>query len=292
MSEAPLVLLTGGAGGLGGRLVGVLRGRGWRVRALVHRRPVSGADELARGALEDAVALERAAEGVDAVLHLAAVTHARSPSAYVRVNVTGTGNLLDAARLAGAGRFVHVSTRAISERGGAYRGSKLLAEEAVRSSGLERVIVRLPEVLGAGGSEGVDRIVELARRGARLPVVGAGSEELCPAHVDDVLPALATALTAPAAAGRTYTLAGDCVTVRAFAEACADVFRSPSRPFTVPVSLVRALGVLARVAPLPLYPDQLTRLRAPKPGLSPEATQELDFRPRSLGDALRALAGC
>jgi hypothetical protein len=49
------------------------------------------------------------------------------------------------------------------------------------------------------------------------------------------------------------------------------------------------LGLVARVAPLPLYPDQLARLRAPRPAPSPEAAAELGFAPRPLEAGLRGL---
>jgi hypothetical protein len=59
----------------------------------------------------------------------------------------------------------------------------------------------------------------------------------------------------------------------------------------VPVIAVRAVGLLARVLPLPIYPDQLARLRAEdKPQPSSEAEQELGFRTRPLAEGLAALS--
>jgi nucleoside-diphosphate-sugar epimerase len=276
------VLVTGAAGGLGRALIPELRSRGWRVRALVHRRAVAAADEQVEGDLADADTLRRAASGVDAVLHLAARTHARRAVDYMEANVEGTRRLLDA-RIA---RFVHVSSRAIGEGGGAYSDSKRDAERLVERSDGEWTIVRLPEVYGAGSSEGVDRIIDAARRGGTIPLVGGGADEVCPVHVDDVTAALAAALDARA--GRVYTLAGECMTTRAFAEACIQEFGG-GRIVPVPVSAIRALGLAARVMPLPLYPDQLARLRAPKPAATPEAGPDLGFAPRGIREGLRAL---
>lgn len=276
------VLLTGAAGGLGRALIPVLRSRDWYVRALVHRRPVETADEQVPGDLADATGLLRAAVSADAVLHLAARTHARRAADYFDANVEGTRRLL----AAGVRRFVHVSSRAIGEGGGGYSDSKREAERLVDRSGTEWVIVRLPEVYGAGSAEGVDRIIDGARRGGTIPIVGKGADEVCPVHVDDVTAALAAALDAPAR--RTYTLAGECMTTRSFAETCVAAFGG-GRIVRMPVAAVRVLGLVARVAPLPLYPDQLTRLRAPRPAPSPEAAAELGFAPRPLEAGLRAL---
>jgi 2-alkyl-3-oxoalkanoate reductase len=272
---ARVVLVTGAAGGLGHAIVPALRTHGWRVRCLVHRRPVPDADEATAGDLADAGSLRRAATSAQVVLHLAARTHARFPSNYRETNVDGTCRMLDAARDAGVGRFVYVSTRAIDEAGGPYSRSKRAAERLVEVSRLEWSIVRLPEVYGVGGAEGVDDIIDRARRGAPIPVVGAGADVVCPLHVGDVVSALVAALDAPAAAGMVYTLAGECLTVREFARACIETFGGRSRIVGVPVAMLRALGVVARVAPIPLYPDQLARLRASKPPRSPEAEHDL-----------------
>jgi nucleoside-diphosphate-sugar epimerase len=283
------ILVTGASGAIGSRVVEQLRGQGRPVRCLVRRRPVANADELVRGDLGDGSTLDAAVEGAEVVLHLAAVTHARRSRDYVETNLLGTKRLLEAAARHGVRRFVHVSTRAISEAGGAYSVSKHMAEHAVREAPVEHTIVRLPEVYGGAGAEGIDRIVSRARRGAAIPVVGDGADRLCPMHVDDAVAALAGAVAAPAASGRTYTLGGECLTTREFAEACARAFSSKSRLRPVPVTAVAALGLLGRVLPLPIYPDQLARLRAEKPQVSPEAERELGFRARPLAEGLASL---
>ena len=315
------VLLTGGAGALGQRLLPQLQQVGWTVRCLVHRRAVAGADEVVAGDLADAVALERAVAGADAVLHLAAITHARSSRGYDEVNVAGTARLVEAARHCRVERFVHVSTRAIAPSGGAYSRSKRRAEDLVRDSRLDHVIVRLPEIYGtsasspgrsaAGGSntggsglsrsrtggprtgrhEGVDVIIDRARRGAPIALIGDGSQQLRPLLVDDAILPLVAASGLDARAGRTYTLAGECVTVRSFTELCIAHFGSRSRIVSVPGSVIAGLSLAARIVPLPIYPDQLARLRSEKPPPSPEAAAELGFRPRSLADGLRTLSG-
>jgi nucleoside-diphosphate-sugar epimerase len=287
---SPTVLVTGASGRLGGRLLPLLHEAGYRTRALVHRRQVEDVDETARGDLLDLQSLVAAAAGADAVVHLAALTHARSDADYQRFNVTGTKNLVEAARAAGVGRFVYVSTRAIGADGGGYSVSKRDAEALVAESGVEYTTVRLPEVFGAGSSEGVDQMLDAARRGRPVLLVGDGSEELCPAHVDDVLPALVAALAAPAAAAQTYTLAGECTTMRAFAERVVAATGGRSRIIGLPRAFVRGVGVASRVIPLPIYPDQYARLTATKPPASPAADADLGFRPRGLDDAIRSLA--
>ncbi len=281
------VLITGASGGLGGRVLGAVRAEGWRARALVHSRPTPEADEEVKGDLTVGASLEGTVEGVSAVVHMAAVTHARRPGKYLSINRDGTAALLAAAQRAGVRRFVYVSTRAISADGGAYSRSKRAAENEVRTSGLEYVILRLSEVICAGSKQGADAVIARARRGRPIPVVGSGDELLCPVHVDDVVPAIVAALDAPA--GRTHTLAGECLTVRDFATTCSRAFGSESRIVTVPMFAMVLLSGLARIAPLPLYPDQVRRLRAAKEPGSTDAKSDLGFAARSLAECLRGV---
>ena len=119
------VLVTGAGGFIGSHLAEELVRRGADVRALV-RYSSSGVwgwledSELARdmevmlGDIRDPETLRPALEGVDTVFHLAALIAIPysyvTQLAYVRTNVEGTVNVLEAARAAGVRRFVHTST--------------------------------------------------------------------------------------------------------------------------------------------------------------------------------------
>jgi dihydroflavonol-4-reductase len=110
-------LVTGATGFLGSHVARALAGRGEEVRVLV--RPTSNlrvldglAAERATGDLRDRASLDRAMEGVQYVYHVAADYRlwARNPREIYESNVTGTQNLLGAARTAGVEKFVYTST--------------------------------------------------------------------------------------------------------------------------------------------------------------------------------------
>jgi NADH dehydrogenase len=249
-----------------------------------------GADEVVWGDLRDPASLDGAVDGVEAVVHLAGVTHARRARGYHAVNVEGTRNLLAAASRHRVGALVHVSTRAISPAGGAYSRSKLRSEEVVLGSGIPHTILRLAEVYGAGGTEGLDDIVERTRRHAPVPVVGSGEDEICPVFVEDATRAIVAAVPARRTRGRTYTIAGRCITVAEFVRECASSFGAPVRAVKVPVVAVSVAAQLSRVLPLPVCPDQLARLRAPKDSATAAASEDLGFESRPLRAGLGRLA--
>jgi NAD dependent epimerase/dehydratase len=127
MVEGKRILVTGAAGFIGSHLVEELLERGAIVRALVHYNAASSVGNLAylrtaqqwpldivAGNIEDSDFVLRAVEGMDIVLHLAALIGIPysyvAPRSYVRTNVEGTLNILEAVRRLGARRVVHTST--------------------------------------------------------------------------------------------------------------------------------------------------------------------------------------
>jgi dihydroflavonol-4-reductase len=104
------VLVTGATGLVGSTTCRLAAGRGMAVRALVRGGDVEplralGA-EIVEGDLADPPSLRRAADGVDAVVHTAAILGgtwaSADPAAYFAVNHAGSLHVLDAARDAGA----------------------------------------------------------------------------------------------------------------------------------------------------------------------------------------------
>ncbi|MEI7731528.1 MAG: NAD-dependent epimerase/dehydratase family protein [Verrucomicrobiota bacterium] len=115
--ENKLVLVTGGTGFVGGRLVErlVLEEKA-RVRVLVRNWTravwVSRVDaELVEGDLTDLPSVREAAKGVDYVFHCS--SSGNSPESYRRTNVDGTRNLLDALASQSLSRLVFLSSIAV-----------------------------------------------------------------------------------------------------------------------------------------------------------------------------------
>jgi dihydroflavonol-4-reductase len=117
------VLVTGGAGFIGGHLVQLLLDRGERVRVLdrpgaaVAHLPL-GRIDLASADIRDRAAVRRAVQGCRAVYHLAANpqlwTHRRGH--FRQVNYRGAVHVIEEALAAGAERVLHTSTESILTR--------------------------------------------------------------------------------------------------------------------------------------------------------------------------------
>lgn len=119
------VLVTGADGFIGSHLTEALVAVGHRVRAMVYynsfgswgwldHSPVKDDIEIFVGDVRDGVCVRQAVAGCGVVYHLAALIGIPysyyAPASYVDTNVTGTLNVLQAAREQGGTKVVHTST--------------------------------------------------------------------------------------------------------------------------------------------------------------------------------------
>lgn len=289
------IFLTGGSGGIGVSLAGLLLDKGHRVIVLTRSPKASelGRKRFLKGDLLQPATYASALGSADAIIHLAALTHSNDSQAYHRVNVEGTNCLLNAAKEEGfSGRFLYASTRAVGDACGGYGASKARAEELVTRSGLSWTILRPAEVYGASGSEAISGLVRSAKSSFLLPLPGRGGARLAPVHVDDIIEAFASALSRDHSIGSIYTLAGpEELTYREIADKVLQFFGR--KAFFIPVPLlVFRLGALAfRMLGLehpPLVADQILRLCCRKDANSESARRDLGFNPRSLVQSLEA----
>jgi NADH dehydrogenase len=176
----------------------------------------------------------------------------------------GTQDLVAAARGAGVERFVLMSALGTNEQSKdavPYFRAKWEMERAVKESGLDHVIFRPSFIFGRDGGV-LPTFVRLARFAPVTPIIGAGTQRLQPIWVEDVAEYYARALTEPAAANRTFDLAGpEAVSWNEFWERLKRVLGVRRPSVHVPVGAMRAQAALTERLPgAPVTRDQLTML--------------------------------
>jgi NADH dehydrogenase len=264
------VLVTGATGFVGPSVVSALVDAGHYVRVL-ERRPGAWkqaglpCQEAVEGDMTDPESLRRAVEGQDVVVHLVAILTGK-PQDFVRVMEQGTRDLVAASQAAGVKRFVLMSALGTSEETKdlvPYYHAKWELEQAVKSSGLEHVILRPSFIFGRGGGA-LQQFLRIVRLAPVTPIVGPGTQRIQPIWIDDVAAYFAAAVDKPEAANRTFELGGpDVVTWNDFWSRAKRALGSRRPSVHLPFGLMRAqAAVLEKLPKAPVTRDQLTMLAA------------------------------
>ncbi|HEX7084545.1 MAG TPA: NAD-dependent epimerase/dehydratase family protein [Gaiellaceae bacterium] len=286
------VYVTGASGFVGAHVGRALEQAGHEIRT-------------ERADLLDPAALERAIDGCEAVVHVAALySYDADDAAVEAVNVTGTGNVLAACRRRGVRRLVHTSTagtcgpvrgREATEDDGPpgwelevpYKRTKLAAERLVMAAardGLDAVVVNPTTPVGPGDRKPTPtgRMVAGVARGRVRAFVG--TTGLNVVDVADVARGHVLALER-GRRGERYLLGGLNLTLRDLFAAIADAAGRPRPRLRVPYGFAAAAAMLGlanrhevRLARLPMFFSH------------EKARRELGYRPGPVDEALVAAA--
>ena len=192
-----------------------------------------GPVELVVGDITDGELALRAAEGADAIVHLAARTgvlpSVEDPRGDCWANVFGTLNFLEAARHNGVGRFVFASSggtvigdveppinEEMAPRPTAPYGASKLAGEGYCSAyfqtfGIQTVALRFGNVYGPGSihkkGNAVPRFIQRAKDGEALEVYGDGAQTRDYVFIEDLVRAIKLSATTENVGGETFQIA-------------------------------------------------------------------------------------
>jgi uncharacterized protein YbjT (DUF2867 family) len=279
-----VILVTGGTGFVGPKIVHALRAADRPVRCLV-RDPERASDlaawgcELVQGDVTDPESVRRAVEGCDVVVHLVAIIQGK-PEDFERVMTQGTRNVVEAAKASGIRRFVLMSALGTSEetKGLApYFRSKWEMEQTVKGSGLEHVIFRPSFVFGKDGGA-LQTFMRVVRWSPVIPVFGPGDQRIQPIWVENVAAYYEAAIDRPEAANRTFELGGpDIVTWEELYDRIKRMLRKRRPKLHVPFGVMRVNAAILEALPgkAPLTRDQLKMLAGPDNVVSNSAAQDV-----------------
>jgi nucleoside-diphosphate-sugar epimerase len=306
------VFITGATGFVAGTVARRLIARGDSVRALVRdpgRAGRLGSAELVQGDLSNDDAIRVGVQGVDAVIHGAAMYEIgltkRQREAMFEANVRGTARVLSAAKSARVPKVVYISTIAVfgNTHGHVvdetfrrtdktytsyYEETKLRAHEVADGfivDGLPIVIVQPGQIYGPGDHSGFGGLLASFARG-RLPVLPFPDLGLNLTYVDDVADGILLALDR-GQPGRSYVMGGEITRVAAAFETLGGVVGRAAPRWRLPYGALEAASLVR---------PQLREVISSAKGVTFWATDararsELGYAPRSLEDGLRATYG-
>ncbi len=269
-THANTILVTGGTGFIGRRIVASLieRGRGVSIFAAdVSPGGASPAAGFIRGDIRDRGALREAARGAGGIIHAAAAVSAWSsdPAHFLEINGGGTRNVVDAALEAGGVPVVYISScSAIAFAGSGIRDetsivprtegvtpygmSKVLGEREVERGarlGLPTVIVYPTRVFGTGCADDANAATEAISMyiHGRLNVIPGRGAHANWGFADDIGAGVAGALLA-GTPGERYILGGENLTLKEVFALSDEILGTRRRTLPVPLGAGRFIAHL------------------------------------------------
>ncbi len=258
-----MILVSGGAGVMGSRLVKGLVEKGNKVRVLTlpndpYVSRLEGVDcEIFYGDVSDASSLQGAFDGVKTVYHLAAIIIAHDPSLYEKINVQGTRNMLEGAIAVGAQHFILVSSASVEyPQTTAYSRSKRECERMVKAQDkIHWTIVRPTLAYNENGGQEFFMFLDYLKKYPIVPFIGRGKALKKPVHVDDLMRGFLAIPGNEKTYGKTYNFTGsEEITIWDLAKLMLkhQGISKPFVPIPVPVCklLAKVMGVFMSRPPL------------------------------------------
>jgi nucleoside-diphosphate-sugar epimerase len=210
------ILVTGGTGVMGSRLVRALVKDGWRCRVLTlpgdpFISRLEGLDcEIVYGDITDARSLEGVFDNVLTVYHLAAIIIAHDPALFDTINTNGTRNIVEGALSFGARHFIYISSASVVyPKSTPYSRSKKACEDIVKQQKeMNYTIVRPTLVYERNGGQEFMMFRDYLMKYPVVPFIGKGHALKNPVDVDDLIQGLRAIVGNERCYGKTYNFSG------------------------------------------------------------------------------------
>ncbi len=213
-----MILVTGGSGFMGSKLVKNLVKKGHQVRAMVVENDpllinLKGIDcEIVTGDITKPQTLDLAMNGVNTVFHLAAVMVSDNNELFHRINYEGTKNVVEKAVEEGIEHFVYISAAAANYKvRTVYGETKIQAEQLMKKkqSKTNFTIIRPTLLYGPdGGQEFLMYLNKLKKFNWFIPIVGSGKHKKRWVSIDDIIEGLSLVVDKPITYGKMYNMGG------------------------------------------------------------------------------------
>jgi len=286
-----MILVTGGTGFIGRRLVARLAEGGQAVRVLARgqrQAELAAGVETARGDVVSGEGLPQAMAGAERAVHLVAIIREGRGQTFDGVIGQGTERVAEAARAAGVQKLVYVS--AIGARDDPtypYLIAKWRAEQAVINSGLNYTVLR-PSIIFGEGDEFINALAGLARRPV-VPIAGDGRSRFQPLWVEDLVSCIVASLNDGSHDRETVEVGGpEQLTYEELVDIVMRELGVSRRKVHVPLMVMRPLARLMEwTLPRPPVTVEQLKMLALDNVTEPDAVPKwFGFQPRPLADGI------
>jgi UDP-glucose 4-epimerase len=264
------ILITGVTGFLGSRFFSVLKKPNAKIKVLLREKNCMFENSAVIPSLNNISQLNNALKGTDVIVHCAARVHVMndepldSLSSFREVNTAGTLNLARQAAVAGAKRFIFISSIKVNgeftvdgirfssidkhKPEEPYGISKAEAETGLlkisKETGMEVVIIRPTLVYGPGAKGNFLNLLKLSKLPIPLPF-GLVNNKRSMVYIDNLVDLIVTCIDHSNAANRVFLASdGDDLSLARLLTSIRQAMNKPSLLLPVPVFLFNLVGRL------------------------------------------------
>ena len=287
-----MILVTGGSGFIGRRVVARLVDGGHRVRVVARGQrggDLPGSVEVARGSVVSGEGLAEAMDGAEKVVHLVAIIRETGDQSFESVIWRGTERVVEAAKVAGVKKFVYVSAIGAQDNPTyPYLQAKWQAERAVTRSGLNYTILR-PSIVFGEGDEFINALASLVRYNPLVPVAGTGKTRFQPIWVEDLVTCIVACVEEDAHCGEVLEVGGpEHLSYDQMVDIVKEALGKSRVKLHVPLSVMRPLARVMEWALTkpPVTREQLKMLSLDNVTGTDAVMKSFGVQPRRLADTL------
>ncbi len=287
-----MILVTGGSGFIGRRVVARLVDSGHKVRVLARgqrRAELPDGVEVAQANVVTGEGLPEAMAGVEKVVHLVAIIRETGDQTFQTVIWRGTERVVDAAKVAAVKKLVYVSAiGARDDPAYPYLQAKWQAERAVMRSGLNHTILR-PSVVFGEDDEFINALVGLVRYNPLVPVAGDGKTKFQPLWVEDLATCVVVCLDEDAHDGEVLEVGGpEHLTYDQMLDIVKKALGKSRMKLHVPLAVMRPLAQVMEwvLSKPPVTREQLKMLALDNVTGTDAVMESFGIQPRRLADTL------
>ena len=230
------ILITGSTGNVGKALVKHFISKYNKYNILCLARKKRTEKHYIHGNLNDYNSLLKATKKVDIVIHLAAATKG-SIKELENVNVKGTANLIRACEKNNVKKIVFISSLdAMFDT--PYGVSKKKAEDIVKSSKLDYIILRPSLIYGKHLENGLAPLITIIKKSYFIPIIGSGKNKYQPIYIYDLVAVIEKIIKSSRFPKNTYFVAGpDVVSFEKLIDLISQILRKKAVKIHIPVPL-------------------------------------------------------
>lgn len=174
----------------------------------------------------------------DVIVHILGITNGSKREMY-DVNYLVTKNLVDASK--GKAKKIIFISSAITEmkNSGDYGKSKLLAENYIKKSDMEYIILK-PSIVYGKENKMIGRLIQIVKKSKFVPIIGSGDYKIAPVYITDLIKIIKKSIKMRG--NKEYVIAGEEISMNELVDRIAKIYSAKIMKIKIPIAILKFIS--------------------------------------------------